>query len=777
MTGQLTPTITWHYWDGDSWEDITEHVMDDSCSGSYGMGSNAYTDRMASNGEMSMSLKNTGGIFDPDDADCLTGWAKNALVKLVVSYDGYEAVKFYGRVSDIQLSDISTNYHVANVTVLDWLDFAYRYTINQQSIETYKRAYQVVDTIVDATGQTPLATSYAEGAYQFEAAFDSMTVKTKAATELNKVVLSEGGYFYNRHDRVNGETLVFEDANYRNGLRTTARVPKLAADCGDLLKAGSATDHILMAGSATDKIILAETDEAHMNGVGITYERTHGDNILNKVSITAYPKRTDSTEQTLYSLGEVMKIASGETKTINVKYQNVDTKESCNAITSLMVQPVATTDYTMNTKKDGTGTDLTSDLTVTVNYYTAEAEITLVNNSAYTGKITKLILRGYGVYQDSSVKATMEDTTSQTAYSEYEMNIEQQYQRDTTAGELWAGRIVAREATPRTKLNRVSFVANKSSQQMLAFLAIDIGDMVKITESGLNIDGYYYVNGVEFSITEGNIIAYSWTLTEAQDSLTLGTLTDVAVDYTYASNQVVEYHEIQAMENNEERTIICSIYPHVLRDGQQAVIYGGISGLNFENPRYMFYLKYDSGTEMYMGLSNIGWTGDYDIRYSHKTDTNITINNWHRIAVTDNPKSTVLEPAFYKDGAAVALAQSDVTPFEGKTPVGSKGDEDGLLLYIGGYFIIDNGIYQNIWDGLIKQVCIYNRRLSAAELALDAATPGCITDGLVFRGLCAPTAGTAAYYDAALTTSQYLYDDVNGAIGVPHGAPTCREIT
>jgi hypothetical protein len=34
-----------------------------------------------------------------------------------------------------------------------------------------------------------------------------MTTTTKAATEINKVVLSEGGYFYNRHDKINGETL------------------------------------------------------------------------------------------------------------------------------------------------------------------------------------------------------------------------------------------------------------------------------------------------------------------------------------------------------------------------------------------------------------------------------------------------------------------------------------------------------------------------------------------------------------------------------------------
>jgi len=459
MTGQLTPTITWHYWDGDSWEDISGYVLDDTCQGGWGMSSNRPLDRLATPGEMSFDADNSGGLFDPDNASVLTGWALNTKVKMTVTYSGYSKIAFYGHVTDIQITDNSTTYSVASIAVLDWLDYAYRYTITQQSIETYKRGDQVVDTIVDAVGHTPQATEYATGDYEFEAAFDSMTVKTKAATELNKIVLSEGGYFYNRHDRTTGEKLVFENATYRNGLRTLSKLPELSTSY--LLKAGSATDKVLLAGT-TDKVLLNTVTDAHMNGIGERYERSHGENILNKVKVTAYPKRTDTTEQTLYALGDVLKISSGETKTINVRYQNADTKESCNAITSLMVQPVATTDYLMNTKKDGTGTNITTDLTVSVVFRTAEAEITLTNASAYTGKVTKLKLRGYGVYQDSSIEITVDDAASQTAYSESELNIEQQYQRDTTAGQLWAGRIVAREAEPRTVLNKVTFSANKS---------------------------------------------------------------------------------------------------------------------------------------------------------------------------------------------------------------------------------------------------------------------------------------------------------------------------
>ena len=264
MTGQLTPTITWHYWDGDEWIAISEYVLDDSCSGSWGMNTNRPIDRLATPGEMSMSMDNSGGKFDPDNANVLTGWAINTKVKLTVTYDSFSKIAFYGHISDIEITDISTTYSIANVTVLDWMDYAYRFTITQQSIETYKRGDQVSKTIVNAVGHTPQATEYNEGDNEFEAAFDSMTVKTKAATELNKIVLSEGGYFYNRHDRTTGEKLVFEGASYRNGLRTLAKIPVLTDSY--LLMANSATDKILMAGSATDYILLNTAVDAHMNG-------------------------------------------------------------------------------------------------------------------------------------------------------------------------------------------------------------------------------------------------------------------------------------------------------------------------------------------------------------------------------------------------------------------------------------------------------------------------------------------------------------------------------
>jgi len=755
------PTVTWYYHDGTQWVDISAYVFHRSGeSGRYGCG-NKPLDRLARTGELNFTLDNRTGRFDPDDTDCLTGWGYNTKVKLVVSYEGYSKTLWYGSVSKIRLNDNVINDHTASVTVVDWLDYAYRYTINQQSIETYKRGDQVVDTIVDAVGHTPQATEYAVGDYEFEAAFDSMTVKTKAATELNKIVLSEGGYFYNRHDRTTGEKLVFENATYRNGLRTLSKLPELSTSY--LLKAGSATDHVLLAGT-TDKVLINTVTDAHMNGIGERYERSHGENIINKVTVTAYPKRTDTEEQTLYSLGEVIRISSGETKTINVRYQNADTKESCNAITSLMVDPVATTDYTMNTRKDGKGTDLTSSLTVSVVFRTAEAEITLTNTSGYLGQITKLQLRGYGVYQDSSIKAVVEDTSSQASYSEAELNIEQQYQRDVVAGKLWAKKIVGVESSPRTKLNKITFCANKSEMRMLAFLACDIGDLVKITESGLNLDGYYYyINGIEFAITEGNIITYSWILDDSA-GISENRFSNVALEFSPSSEDIIEFGEIPSLVDLPDQSITAWCDVTIIGAFCDIVCMwvdnaGGLEwsvGIHETNGLIM---------NLVMPYADNGgfWISGYE---SEITSGGSFV--FLGVSIT----GTVIK--FYVNGV---LKTTNVL----LEPIGTRLSYSGANYTVGNIRSINPpSDYGKPFAGKLADIRHHNVILTEDEM-MQVYTDGIggagVTRGLLFHTPAILTSKLSTLTDQTLASTDRVFDSVNGYAGTPGGSVVVRAIT
>jgi hypothetical protein len=754
------PTITWYYYNatGAAWVDISGYVLTkQGVSGHWGMRSNKYTDRLAATGEMRMLLDNADGVFDPDDANVLTGWAINAKVKMVVTFDGVNYTRFYGKVDTLKFSDPSTYEHTAQVVVSDWMGYAYKKTLTDRSIETFKRGGYAFGQLVSATGQTPLATNYAVGDYEFPAINDSITTTTKVATEMNKIVLSENGYFYNRHDKVNGETVTFEAESTRNGLRTVSKLPKLAADCGDVLMAGSATDHVLMAGSATDKVVMNETQDAHINGTAQAYQRTHGENILNRVTVTAYPKRVDTSEQTIYSLGTPIVLAPGETKTVNVKYQNATTKESCNAITELCSQPVATTDYLMNRNKAGTSTNITANLTVSVVFHTASADVTFTSSSAYTGYVTRLYLKGYGVYQDASIRAEASDATSITAYGDYELNIEQQYQRDSAMGEGLAAKILAMEKDPRTKLEKVTLIANTSSVHMLAFLNVDIGDMVKITESDLNLADYYYVNGIEFSVAEGDVFTYSWVLNKQTS------YSDISLDFSGDESYIKFIHTDKIIEN-PEKTIIMTLSLGNVTSGVDG---GFITGLYVSGERGWFVSRLSTNKIRFLHtVGNINYWVTDTATLADDTSYRLAITlttDWTDAELRVESALAIKKPLIYIDGVAAATSYN----------TGGSGswdnDQSNLPFIVGLHgFGVSTGSRSN--------VLAYNRRLTADEITADAATPGCIKDGLVFAAPSVVTDKLASYDNALLTSSLPIFDRVGNTVATFTGSVTSQLI-
>jgi len=739
-----TPTITLSYYTGAAWVDISAYRLHKGgapCK--WGMPGNKHNDRMARTGEMRLLLENGNGRFDPEDANALAGWGVNTKVKLVITFDSIPYNRFYGTVQDIQFSDVSYSdpertERYASVTVADWMHYAYKFPLRSLGIETHQRGGYAIDAIVDAVGQVPLNTNYSEGDYVYDALFDSVTNKTKAATEINKIVMSEWGYFYNKHDRANGETLVFEAAGDRPATRTVSKIPQMIADSGHILIAGSATDYVL--DCAGNRIIPNMNRDADMDGVCNSYSRSSGKNILNDITITAYPKRVDSSEQTLYSLGSPLQLAAGETKTFTATYQNLSTKESCNAITDQMIQPVATTDYLMNKSKLGSSTNLTANLTVVAVYRTAEVEFTVTNGSAYTAYITMLKCRGYGVYQDSSIKAEASSSSSKAAYSDYPMNIEQQYQRDTVNGTDVAWSVLGQEYLPRTKLDRVSLIANKSDFNMLAFLNIDIGDIVTITESSLNIDGNYYVQGIEFNIIGKDVITFDWILQDIVDVgdpySELGSIEFIGSDSCY-----VFFNSIFAINNINNITVMCRMNADALDDNS-----------------FLWSQTYGWGLQAYNGGSVIntiavGWVTSGTPGFWKAPDSSISTGTDYHVAYTLDKTSVANNPIIYIDGSAVVTT-------EVVTPTGSPADETDSPSRIGYSF-----------DGKISDIRVFNRILSAAEIASEYATPGTVTSGLIFKAFSVWTFALSEYDNLTMSPSNKVFDTVAGHIGTPAGSP------
>lgn len=115
--------------------------------------------------------------------------------------------------------------------------------------------------------------------------------------------------------------------------------------------------------------------------------------------IKVHPREASGTV-TLYTyFGEAPSIVNGESLPplwANYTYNGVTVPAGS------IIEPVPTTDYTMNTSSDGSGTDKTADCTVTVTNFGDRGKIVVTNNSGVTVYVTKLNLRGVAIYEQNA---------------------------------------------------------------------------------------------------------------------------------------------------------------------------------------------------------------------------------------------------------------------------------------------------------------------------------------------------------------------------------------
>ena len=177
-------------------------------------------------------------------------------------------------------------------------------------------------------------------------------------------------------------------------------------------------------------------------------------------------------------------ILAGETLTFYATYPNPQSATDAIAVDA-WTTPVATTDTKIWTSADGTGTELTSSMTITVaaaDKKANEMKIQITNGSASDGYVTELKARGTVVTQSDPVRVKLSDTTSQTDYGQRAFPSRAVWIPDTAEARDWAGYNLSRYKDPVAIL-RIT-VVNKDSSHRHQVLTRDIGDRITIVATG-----------------------------------------------------------------------------------------------------------------------------------------------------------------------------------------------------------------------------------------------------------------------------------------------------
>ncbi len=498
-------------------EDITADIVSaQTCS--YGIEGISNLDRVAATGQLVFVLRNDAGCkggvqgyYSPYHKEAKYGWRTGLTVELVISYTGEDYVKFRGTISNIQPDSGENNLRRVRVTVVDWMEYAANQPVYLPPLQENKKIEDVVAALINSMPIKPKEVIYYEGADTFSSVFDTLKEKTRVLSEFNKVAISELGYIYLKKDKEYGETLVVEGRHKRTFESSITQYPLPSKLSGFLLLE---TGDCLLQENA-DKLLLNQTFDLVISDFMRNLDVSYGQNVTNFVNVKSYPRRTDTSPVVLYQFSSAIELAPGETKVIVGRYR--DPNQSAQKVAGKsMIAPLLGTDYKMWQNSDGSGTDLSSYLSITAYYGADGVSYTLKNNAAVTGYITNPLLqaRGLGIYMYEPTENIAEDEESQSLYGYKELTLDQKYQDLPYASQAIAQTIVSQDKAPREVAERIYFNANLNEMLMTLFLHADIGDLIYVTEKQTGIDGYYYIHGVQFEIGPGGVINFSWTLKE-----------------------------------------------------------------------------------------------------------------------------------------------------------------------------------------------------------------------------------------------------------------------
>ena len=738
-----------------AWADLTSDVVE-SITGYWGMRSNKELDRVADTGQMFFTLDNTAGLYAPKLGTALAGWKKGVPVKLVVRFRDRDHIRFRGVVDSMKITGGALGLRRVYVTVKDWMDYAGKYPLVSPGIQTNKRADEALTTIVNAMPIAPQGSTFSVGDETFPTVFDLTSTKTKALTEFNKLALSEMGYIYLRKDWQTGENLRFDKRTYRKGTDALTSYSVPAANDGYLLK----EDGGYLLTENGDRIIIERAEtfsldvDNNMQDINVDY----GNNLINRVSNIAYPRKVDTSVKVLFSLGYPQQIGAGETIELRGNYFDPTGGATVNAESSTMITPAATTDYLMNTLQDGTGTNRTSSLSVTAVYGTEGVTYTLVSSAADTCFITLLQARGYGIYTYATSESTAEDTPSINEFGYSSETLHQQYQQNTNLGKRETAKILEAERQPRTVLNKITMQANKDVDYLWGYLMHDIGDLVHVKEDETGINSYYYIQGLSFSISPAfvdgaatAIIDYGWTLKEARSTYVTGDngYSFVTAEFTTTGGANTINFGVQDIINSLTTKSI-SIWFFAAPTG------GG----------YLLSNTNGSATGVQTGWSVTIISNDiYFTELSAKFwSTPFTRSSqWINFIITKESTELNTDPVIYVNGVAGTL-----------TPSGTQAtipSQIGNSLAIGTYYSGNDPL--NGFNGKLKDIRFYDRILTASEaLALytEGASGNDNLNGLIFQAPVVNTQELTYYTDHTMLITDRVLDNIYGEVGKPEKA-------
>ena len=168
--------------------------------------------------------------------------------------------------------------------------------------------------------------------------------------------------------------------------------------------------------------------------------------------------------------------------------------------------PVAITDYKANSADDGSGSDRTSDLTVTAEKFVRSIKITVENTSTSEIYVTKLQVRGTPLVESDVLNVVREDSDSQVKYGVRDYPFPGEFVPSVFEAQDFADAILSIYKDPVPSV-QIPWLASRDVNHLLAAARLDLSDRVtvQLTEaSSLGLDEEMFIESEQHQVSQAS---------------------------------------------------------------------------------------------------------------------------------------------------------------------------------------------------------------------------------------------------------------------------------
>lgn len=245
-----------------------------------------------------------------------------------------------------------------------------------------------------------------------------------------------------------------------------------------------------------------------MDGLRITY----GTDVVSKVRVSVRPRRVSEANAVLWRLGQAQRIRAGLSRLFTARFRG----ESGERVGALTVQPPRPfTDYTANSLPDGSGSDLTPQVSFgLLGYDASTAEMRLINTSTVDAYLLPgSVIRGRALTFGAPITVETRSAESETFYGPREFTLRLPGQTSIEAAESIARYELLRRAQPRGTVREMTLHSQFHHPQMIARTLFD---RITLTEAQSAHSSDYFIVAESHRITGGGYThTVTWTLEPA----------------------------------------------------------------------------------------------------------------------------------------------------------------------------------------------------------------------------------------------------------------------